>query len=204
MQQLSSKKRFEEASLIRDKIRALDHLREVAIGLRDDVFNGNGILFKRIECYDISNIGESFSVGSMVVFVNGKPDKDQYRKFKIKISHKDGIAPKDDLSKLDQVLERRFSNDWPLPDLIVIDGGENQLRVAKDVLRRCGLDIPIISIAKGAQRKKNEFHFGNNMIAKIFFDNKTLSDVVITARDEAHRFAITYYRLLHQKDMINR
>jgi excinuclease UvrABC nuclease subunit len=102
---------------------------------------------------------------------------------------------RDDLARLEQVLERRFKNDWQLPDLVVIDGGENQLRVAVEVLRSHKLNVPAISIAKGPERKKNE------NIARYFHKNSYLENACISARDEAHRFAISYYRSLHKKGM---
>lgn len=197
MQDLSKAKRFEEAGLVRNKLNALDHMKDVAVGLRDDAFNGENILFPRIECYDISNIGESYVVGSMVVFSNGKPDKDEYRRFKIKNLD----AAESDLSRLNEMLDRRFKNDWPLPNLIVIDGGENQLRVAIDILKKNNLNIPAVSISKGKRRDKNEFHFSDEATAKYISKNMSLQNVLIQARDEAHRFAINYYRSLHKKGL---
>lgn len=199
MKSLSDKKRFEEAALVRDKVMALDHLKVVAVGLRDDVFNSANILFKRIECYDISNIGDKYAVGSMVVFQDGKKSTDDYRHFKIRNSGKES-----DLARLREMLERRFKNNWSLPDLIVIDGGANQLNIAKEVLKKSKLNIPVLSIAKGAERKKNEFNYGDTNLAKYVGGNQSLINILISARDEAHRFAIRYYRSLHQKDLLNK
>ena len=225
MKKLSTAKKYEEAALVRNRLGALDHIKEVAIGLRDDVFSSEKILFKRIECYDIANIGEEYAVGSMVVFADGKADKDEYRKFKINSSvissdqresrdlSKDFSNPdksggrndnNNDLTRLKQVLERRFQNDWPLPDLVVVDGGELQLKIAKEVLRSMKFSIPVISISKGPKRQNNDFHFGDSDVAKYFQGNIPLQNICIAARDEAHRFAISYYRKLHRKDMINK
>jgi len=238
MQGLSGKKRFEEAGLVRDKLNALDHLKEVAIGLRDDYFNGNNTLFPRIECYDISNIGEKYVVGSMIVFKNGKPDKDEYRKFKIRNTTLSSFQPAarklesrnkeagsriqaclpagrsgpsrifemtnksaSDLSRLKEMLERRFKNDWELPSIVVIDGGEMQLKIAIEVLKAFNLKIPAVSISKGKKRDKNEFHFSDEAIAKYVKNNLPLQKVLIQSRDEAHRFAISYYRSLHKKGL---
>ena len=92
-----------------------------------------------------------------------------------------------------------------LPDLIIIDGGETHLQVAKRVSDSvnppAGGEIPLISIAKGAKRKKNEFHFGDEKIAKYFHRNLSIQNIAISARDEAHRFAILYYRKLHGKEL---
>jgi len=200
MNQLSKTHRFEEAALVRNKLAALGHLKDVAVGIRDDVFNPENILFKRIECYDISNISGKYPVGSMVVFTNGKPDTDEYRKFKIP-ENLVGESGDSDLSRIKNVLERRFGNDWQKPDLLVIDGGEMHLRVAKEVIKNIHLDIPIISISKGPARKKNDFHFSNRDIAQYFMNDQVLTNVTIASRDEAHRFAIGFYRKLHLKDM---
>jgi len=206
MQDLSKAKRFEEAGLVRNKLNALDHMKDVAVGLRDDAFNGEKILFPRIECYDISNIGESYVVGAMVVFKDGKKNTDEYRRFRIKNQEilkqvQDDTRGESDLSRLKEILERRFKNDWPLPNLIVIDGGATHLNVAKDVLKKNKLEIPIVAIAKGKKRNKNEFHFSNEAIAKYVNRNKDLQNIIIQSRDEAHRFAINYYRSLHKKGM---
>ncbi|MCL5410796.1 MAG: GIY-YIG nuclease family protein [Patescibacteria group bacterium] len=196
MQALSKEKRFEEAGLIRNKLNALEHLKDVAIGLRDDAFNGENILFPRIECFDISNISGLYAVGSMIVFKNGKPDTDEYRKFKIKFTNEPN-----DVLMLSEMLSRRFKNDWPLPNLVLIDGGENQLRVATEILKKFNLNIPAVSISKGKKRDKNEFHFSDEAIAKYVNKNISLQKILIQARDEAHRFAINYYRSLHKKGL---
>jgi excinuclease ABC subunit C len=228
MVKLSKLQRFEEAALIRNKLAALDHMKNVAIGLRDDVFSPEKIIFKRIECYDISNIGEKFAVGSMVVFADGRPDKDEFRKFKIQQNVSSRAESRDlpeektvrkisplaspsrndsasDLSRLKQMLERRFvHNDWPNPDLVIIDGGETHLRVAVEVMKKYDNKIPVVSISKGPDRDKNDFHYGNSDIAKYFAGNQTLKNIAISARDEAHRFAISYYRKLHRKEIFNK
>jgi len=88
--------------------------------------------------------------------------------------------------------------------LIVIDGGANQLNVAKEILKKSKLNIPVLSIAKGAERKKNEFHYGDSNLAKYVAGNQNIINILISARDEAHRFAIKYYRVLHQKDLLSK
>ncbi len=196
MDQFSQNHQYEKAALIRDRLNALAHLKDVAVGIRDDVFEFTKIIFKRIECYDISNIGGEYVVGSMVVTTDFKSDKDEYRKFKIKTL--DGA---NDLLAMKEMLLRRFKNDWTLPDLLVIDGGANHLNVAVNVLKELSLNIPAVSIAKGPDRKKNEFHFSSPSVAKYVLENKELENVLISTRDESHRFAIAYYRSLHRKDM---
>jgi excinuclease UvrABC nuclease subunit len=202
MKALSKALRYEEASLVRNKLMALDHIKSVALGLRDDVFHVENTLFHRIECYDISNISGDFSVGSMVVFIDGKPDKSEYKHFKIKMPKSELQMPNNDLDRLRQVLERRFGNDWAKPDLLVVDGGELHLKIAKEVMQANNLDIPLVSISKGAKRDKNDFHFASGAVAKHFLNSEQLKNILISARDESHRFAIQYYRKLHSKAML--
>lgn len=209
MATLSKQQKFEEASIIRNKLRYLDHLKNVALGIRDDFFSQEFELVKRIECYDISNFGDKYSVGSMIVFSEGKPDKAEYRKFKIKagnaklkVESEEDQLPASDLERLQQVLTRRFKRmDWPRPDLVIIDGGEQHLKVAKQILAENNLPILLISISKGPKRAKNDFHYSDLAVAKMFETDVKLKNVAIAARDEAHRFAIEYYRKLHRKEM---
>ncbi len=150
----------------------------------------------RIEGYDISNISGTSAVGSMVVFQNGEPAKNEYRKFKIKTVH--GI---NDVAMMREVLERRFKyvniKSWGTPDLIVIDGGWGQVNVAREVVRQYGIHIPIIGIAKGFDRKQDQpiFQKTNPDLARIVEKHK---DLLLRVRDEAHRFAITYHRKLRR------
>lgn len=145
----------------------------------------------RIEGYDISNISGESATGSMVVFVDGEPDRNEYRKFKIQ-----NFSEPNDVGMLKEVLRRRFGNSWTLPNLILIDGGAGQVNVAKAVLEEYGLRIPVIGLVKGPKRKRNDFI---GFVPKEI-DKKTL----IRARDEAHRFAITYHRKLRNAKMIER
>jgi len=202
MKKLSKDQQFEKAATLRDRLAALDHLKDVAIGLRDDVFSSSNILFKRIECYDISNIGGKYAVGSIVVFLEGKKSTDDYRHFKIRNrSTLPDTRGGNDLLMMKEILGRRFENNWPLPDLLVIDGGSNHLHVAMDVLNDHNLNIPVVSIAKGPKRDKNEFNYSNSFVAKYFKLNVELKNIITASRDEAHRFAINYYRKLHKQNM---
>lgn len=202
---LSKNKEFERAVEIRNKIYALDHINEAKIGLKDGGFGVDSGLFERIECYDISNLLANEAVGSMIVFTNGKPDKDEYKKFKVKSSklkvRSSEELPSSDLERLEQVLDRRFKNDWPLPNLIVIDGGATHLKIAKKVIAEYHLNIPAISISKGPRRDKNDFHFLDQPTAQYFKKNPDLQKIAIMARDEAHRFAIKFQRELHRKNI---
>ena len=139
----------------------------------------------RIECYDISNISFQYSTGSMVVAINGELDKSKYRKFKIK--RKDNHS---DLFMLEEVLNRRFKNKWQLPNLIIVDGGTPQVITALKILKKNGVNIPLIGLAKNP----NRIVIGvaglpsiKNLISNPIFR------LLILLRDESHRFAKKYH-----------
>jgi len=145
---------------------------------------------RRIECYDISNISGKHATGSMVVFENGKPQKTQYRRFRIKV-----LETPNDYEMIWQVLTRRFKNNWPLPDLIVIDGGKGQLSAASQVIAMFNKDIPVISLAK----RLEEIFLLNNSEPLSLPKESPARQLTQALRDEAHRFAITYHRKLRSK-----
>lgn len=191
MQQASKKQNYEKAAEYRNRLFALEHIQDVAL-IKQENHNYNYPAFHRIEAFDISNISGAFSVGSMVVFSEGIIDKNEYRKFKIKT-----VAGANDVASMREVLSRRFKHkEWPWPDLILIDGGKPQVAAAAQILENLNLEIPIVGIAKGPKRNKNEFIMEKNL--------KIDEQLLIRVRDEAHRFAIEYYRLLHRKNIISR
>ncbi len=148
---------------------------------------------RRLECYDISNIQGKYATGSMVVFINGASAKDQYRRFKIKF-----LKTPNDFEMLKEILARRFKNDWPAADLIIIDGGKGQLSSASAIVQKYKIKIPIISLAK----RYEEIHTNQSNIPIKLKHNSPARQLVQAIRDEAHRFAITYHRLLRSKDFI--
>ncbi len=147
-----------------------------------------------IECFDISHLAGTFSVGSMVQFRGGRPDKSNYRRFKIK-----SVQGIDDFASIAEIVRRRYSRlkeeAQDMPDLIVIDGGKGQLSSALAELRELRLKIPIISLAKGEEDIYLPGLDGPLLIRK----NEKASLFVQEIRDEAHRFAIAYNRLLRKK-----
>jgi excinuclease ABC subunit C len=185
---------FETAAKYRDRLWALEHIRDMAVLKRDDAELKQFIdLFGRVEGYDISNIGGQDAVGSMVVFVDGRPKKSEYRKFKIRT-----VQGANDTAMMEEVLRRRFAQSekegkWPLPDLILVDGGKGQMNVVKKVLEEYSLEIPLVGIAKGIDRKQDELVYdkGDNELARLVRAFKPLLQQV---RDEAHRFAVSYHR----------
>lgn len=153
---------------------------------------------RRMECYDISNISGVDKVGSMVVFTDGEADKYEYRRFKIRT-----VEGADDFASLKEVLLRRLSKlgteeeaRFPKPDLIVIDGGKGQLSAVKEIFDSLGIkDVGLISLAK-----KEEEVFTTAREESIRIDRRDYSlKILQRIRDEAHRFAITYFRSLHSK-----
>ncbi len=153
---------------------------------------------KRMECYDISNISGVDKVGSMVVFIDGEADKSSYRRFKIKTvegandyaSHQEMMRRR--LAKLGTDEEERF----PKPDLIIIDGGKGQLSAVKEIFDEAGVtDIELVSLAE-----KEEEVFALFQEESIRIDHRDYAlKLLQRIRDEAHRFAITYFRSLHSK-----
>lgn len=149
---------------------------------------------ERMECFDISHIQGAETVASMVVFENGKPVKKEYRRFKLKTVQ----GTPDDFKSMVEVMERRYGKetDWPMPDLIVIDGGKGQLSSVLPVIRATGItDVPVISLAK---REEEVFVEGKSDSILLDYHSPELQ-LLQQIRDEAHRFAITYHRQLRGK-----
>ncbi|MGM8138392.1 excinuclease ABC subunit UvrC [Enterococcus italicus] len=154
----------------------------------------------RIEAFDNSNIMGTNPVSAMVVFVDGKPAKKEYRKYKIKT-----VVGPDDYASMREVIYRRYARvlkeNLPLPDLIIIDGGKGQVDVAKDVLdNQLGLDIPIAGLAKNDQHKTSELLFGSPLQVIPLPRNSAEFFLLQRIQDEVHRFAITFHRQLRSKN----
>ncbi len=153
---------------------------------------------RRMECYDISNISGVDKVGSMVVFIDGEPERSSYRRFKIKT-----VEGANDFASLQEVLKRRLSKlgtgeeeRFPRPDLIIIDGGKGQLSSVKEIFDKMGIsDIDLISLAKREEEVYTIYSEESVRIERRDYALKMLQRI----RDEAHRFAITYFRNLHSK-----
>jgi excinuclease ABC subunit C len=157
----------------------------------------------RIECYDISNVQGSDSVGSMVVFEEGKPRTGEYRRFRIKT-----VVGANDYASHQEVLRRRFRRArngeegnaeelrWSMPDLVIIDGGKGQIAAAKEVLDELGLhDLPLAGLAK----EREELFLPGESRPIVLPPTSSALYLVQRLRDEAHRFAITYHRDLRSK-----
>lgn len=154
----------------------------------------------RVECYDISNVQGVDKVASMVVFTNGQKDASQYRRFRIKT-----VEGANDFASMREVLTRRFERMkeddgvfGKTPDLIVVDGGLGQLDYARQAMEDCGVNVQLVSLAK---REELVYTLGTNEPTFLPRNSYALN-LLINIRDESHRFAITYFRKLHNRNSI--
>jgi excinuclease ABC subunit C len=220
MQRAAKAQQFEEAGLWRNKVFALEHIQDVSMLSKEDEVQEvssienrvsstdkdvasshihdtgypipDTLIFGRIEGYDISHVSGTSTVASMVVFERGAANKGEYRKFRIKT-----VEGSNDVASMQEVLRRRFTHaEWKRPHLLLIDGGVPQVQAAEQVVRgELGLSIPIVGLAKGSERKRNDLIFttADALLAQACQKHHVVLEQV---RDEAHRFAITYHRNL--------
>ncbi len=180
-----------------DKIKHKDDMTVNACRRLQEIL-GLKIYPRRMECYDISNISGVDKVGSMVVFIDGEADRNSYRRFKIKT-----VEGANDFASLQEVLTRRLQKlgteeeeKFPRPDLIIIDGGKGQLSSVKEIFDKMQIDeIELVSLAK---REEEVFTLYRDDSIKIPHRDYALK-MLQRIRDEAHRFAITYFRNIHSK-----
>lgn len=194
----AKERRYEDAAELRDRLFALEHVRDVAAMKRDDAKLEEFIdVFGRIEGYDISNISGTDATGSMVVFEDGEPKKSQYRQFHVKT-----VEGPNDVAMMTEVLRRRFNHDeWRKPDLVLVDGGVGQMNAAKRVFAERGLRIPLVGIAKGPDRKRDELIFdrADHELARLA---QAFKPLLQRLRDEAHRFAVRTHRARRAKSFL--
>jgi excinuclease ABC subunit C len=190
MRAAAKKEEFEKAARYRKQLFALKHIQDIAL-IKDSEFAlpAAPVRALRIEGYDVSNISGTSATGSMVVFRGDRPATDEYRLFKIHSLH----TP-NDVGMLREVLARRFRNHWPLPDLVLIDGGRGQVDAAQRVLAEAGLAIPIVGLVKGSTRKRTDI-VGN-------VPKGVALRTLVRVRDEAHRFARNYHVRLRERSFI--
>lgn len=157
---------------------------------------------RRMECYDISNVSGVDKVGSMVVFIDGEADRSSYRRFKIRT-----VEGANDFASLQEVLQRRLAKigtkeeeRFEKPDLIIIDGGKGQLSAVEEIFTRMNIsDIELVSLAKREEEVYTLYSEDSVKISHRDYSLKMLQRI----RDEAHRFAITYFRNLHSKNSLS-
>ncbi|MFA5000895.1 MAG: UvrB/UvrC motif-containing protein [Candidatus Paceibacterota bacterium] len=205
MKSLAKKREFEKASEVRDQIFALNHIRDVSllkkrssIG-RDRPISPYSI---RLEAYDIAHLAGTNTTGAMVVWQNGELDKHEYKKFKLR-----GVkaGSPDDLANLHEILERRFNHpEWPQPDIIVVDGNQVQVEVAKKVIksqvRKMTSGSPEVAFRtpQVIAVTKDDKHRASRLIG----DPAIIRDyrqAIIEVNAEAHRFALAYHRKLRRR-----
>ena len=149
----------------------------------------------RMEAFDISNISGYHSVASMVVFENGEPRRNAYRKFKLKT-----VEGPDDYASMKEVLSRRYTNEalGPLPDVLMMDGGKGQVHVAEMVMDSLGLDIPVCGMVKDDRHRTRGLYYKDRELT--FRKGSEAMHMITALQDETHRFAITYHKLLRSKE----
>ena len=152
----------------------------------------------RMEAFDISHISGYNQVASMVVFENGEPKRNSYRKFRLKT-----IDGPDDYASMKEVLSRRFSDDKlnTLPDVLMMDGGKGQVNVAVMVLDSLGIDIPVCGMVKDDKHRTRGLYYNNEEL--IFPAGSEAINMITALQDETHRFAINYHKLLRSKEQVH-
>jgi excinuclease ABC subunit C len=189
MKILAEKEKFEKAGEIRNKIFSLKHIRDVAFIKKEydtdtkNQINEVGKKIKRIEAYDVAHLLGKEARGVMIVFENGDYNREYSRIFTIKQAKKG-----DDIGALEEIIKRRLAHkEWPLPDLVVVDGGENQLSVAQKLFSKEQKNIFVVSVVKNKSHKPRAILGENNLM----IEHK---DEILKANNEAHRFAIKNHR----------
>ena len=197
MTNFSRQQKFEEALKIKNQILSLEKVfAHAPIISESKMLEVRPPTFHRAEAYDIANIQGSEATGAMVVFIDGKPDKSQYRQFKIR-----GGQQPNDIAMLKEVLERRLNHrEWSYPDLMLIDGGRAQFNIAKKTCSKLGLErIKVMAIAK----KNNELYMeGKKKPVLLKTMPRETFNTILQLRDEAHRFAQRYHHHLRKKTLL--
>ena len=172
----------------------IDANKELADLLNMDYIN-------RIDLFDNSNLFGAFSVSGMVVYKGGKPAKKEYRKYKV------SIDKNDDYNTMKEVINRRYTraliDHTELPDLIIVDGGENQIRACNDILNNLGLSIMVCGLKKNEHHRTNELINGKNMITYKIDKDSNLFHYLTRMQDEVHRFTINYHKTIRSKGSIS-
>lgn len=181
MQELAQELRFEEAGTIKKQIFSLQHIRDVSLLKKENIYKRLSSF--RIESFDIAHISGTNMVGVMTVVERGEIAQDQYRKFIVR-----GFSSSNDVGALEEVFRRRLGHvEWSFPDLIVVDGALPQKTRIEKVLREIGLRIPVVAVVK------NEKHKPKGILGLKKFTEQ-YKDEIVLANNEAHRFALAFHR----------
>ncbi len=189
MRKAAKAEQFEQAAILRNQVYSLEHINDVAIMTGGE----SGNTLRRVEAYDVAHMSEQNRVGVMVVLEEGEPTKGEYKKFKIKTSEQGDIAA------LKELLTRRLQHDesdgWPLPSLIVVDGGKAQVNAARKILQHNELKVPIVGVVKNEKHRPKAI-LGNKVIGTMH------ESEILLANSESHRFAINYHKKMRGKSML--
>ena len=181
---------FEMAGIMRNRIFALKHIRDVSLIKREELLSKAGNF--RVEAYDISHLSGTSMVGVMTVVANGIPDKNEYRKFRIR-----GYDKSNDVGALTEVMKRRLGHpEWVFPNLIVVDGSVAQKRAIETLFNQLGVQIPVVAVVKN-ERHKPKAILGNKEITE-----KHEKEIIL-ANAESHRFAVSYHQKRRSSQFLN-
>ncbi len=185
---------FEQADMIKKQIWALEHINDISL-IKRDFYEDQPLESFRIESYDIAHMSGKNTVGVMTVVENGHADKASYRKFKIRHRPEGSVH---DLANLAEIIERRYRHtEWPVPNMIVVDGGQVHYQHIDALLKKIGIrkQIQLVAVVKD-HRHKPKAILGDDKIIK-----KYKKDILL-ANSESHRFAINYHTLLRNKNFL--
>ncbi|MBP6929736.1 MAG: GIY-YIG nuclease family protein [Candidatus Moranbacteria bacterium] len=187
MKVCAKERRFEQAGAIKKTLFGLHHIQDMAL-IKDDLREKHA---HRIEAYDVAHLSGTASVGVMVVVEESRPNKNEYRQFKLREKHNGN-----DLSALEEILTRRLKHkEWTLPELIVVDGAHLQFERAEQVLREMEITIPIVGVVKDVHHK------ADRLIGPVALIERFEKEILL-ANTEAHRFAITFHRKRREKEFL--
>ncbi|UTY65262.1 excinuclease ABC subunit UvrC [Bacillus velezensis] len=187
---------------LREKFSLIERDEERSIGATERLGEALNIYTPhRIEAFDNSNIQGTNPVSAMIVFIDGKPNKKEYRKYKIKT-----VTGPDDYGSMREVVRRRYTRvlreNLPLPDLIIIDGGKGQINAARDVLENeLGLDVPVAGLAKDDKHRTSNLLIGDPLEPVFLERNSQEFYLLQRIQDEVHRFAISFHRQIRGKSV---
>src|SRR3989338_4768571 len=194
MKAAAKERNFEKAAQLRNTIFSLKHIHDVSLVKSENLLRfsasslRNSATRLRVEAYDVAHLGGESMVGVMTVVEDGEMNKSEYRKFKIR-----DIKKANDTAALKQILERRLEHhEWPLPKVIVVDGGKAQVNVARKLFENVGVIIPVVGVVK------DERHRPKNILGDRVIRQKHESAILL-ANAEAHRFAIGFHKKLLRK-----
>lgn len=190
MMTLAKQNKFEKANELKKRIFALNHIQDIALIKKENkIYRDEKRI--RIEAFDIAHLQGSDMVGVMTVIEGEEPLKSDYRKFKINT-----VSSPNDTAALKEILERRIQHtEWPLPNLIVMDGSVAQKNVAEKTIKGAGLMIPVVAVVKDERHRPNRIIGPKNLI-------DSHKNSILLANSESHRFAISYHRNKSRKSRL--